>query len=520
MKKLFILTSVFALAACAGGGGGGGSGGGGSRNTIPDIPAGMRSAIDAADVESNNYVTQMRSEVVVASNNNGASRVVRASTVPGANGYTFTSYRLDDVKLYAADAKKTDNAYLKLGLNKDTGRIENVQMVVGGASAPAARQGADSHLFRAPIFEYVEDEFKGSVAANTLPEDPGERTAALEAERASHNWSSKGYWQLEGANWKYYKLGDKAKYRKVETDGLTMADLNNIKAANTGWGAGHWNRIDEVMDIVTYGGDIDGSGTALQYADFGHFNPVYTTKDVRVTAGNEEDGWTADDHRDESAQLSDKLAKEDYQLFAGGYAIKGSGMAENRPSLDPIMGATYKGTAIGRVYTSIGGDNRDQRAANFAAYGITDTGDNNDGKDIAKLFTTREATMKITKSGGNTVQTLDMPFYSDPNVSDKFYDIKITKTGNGNPSVTFRAGENNYADNSPQNEIESQYRIYDASEHWDMENASFNPGYYGVNTGNEAAGTAEIGASYDLTNGAERDYEVQAAWGMKIQPQP
>ena len=196
-----------------------------------------------------------------------------------------------------------------------------------------------------------------------------------------------------------------------------------------------------------------------------------------------------------------------------------------------LMGATYKGTAIGRVYSSIkcDGCSFDNKKAAVTAYGVTvPVGMTEDqfneqevGKDIAKLFATREATMQISKSGNKTVQTLSMPFYTNP-VADKFYDVTITKTGNGDPTMTFRAGANNYTDDDVSNAIAPEYRMYGADSHWDLENASFNPGYYGVNTGNEAAGTAEIRASQnnDKGYGEKRDYEVQAAWGLKVQPQP
>lgn len=504
MKKYIILTSVIALAACGGGGGGGGSHVTTSYSaTVPGIPSAMRGEISSEDMTSNGYVTKMKSEVLIASKG-GQSQVVRASSMPGENGYVFTSYRLDDVKLFVADAAHTDDAFLQLGLNEDTGRIENVQMVVGGVGAPAARQGADSHLFRAPILEYVRDSLKYTVA------DSGQTPEDLELLRQAQGLSSKGYWVKDDSNWKYYKLGDEAVFRMVETAGLSMGNLDEIKDAHPGWGVGHWNRVDEVMDIVTYGGDIDGNGTKLQYADFGHFNPVYATKYYHLTGGDT-DEWTANEKKDETAKLNDKLASEDYQLFAGGYAIKnGSMVAGDRPSLDPVVGTTYKGMAIGRVYTSIGGENYAQRAANFAEFGIEDTGNENDGHDIAKLFTTKNATMTISQAGGKVVQTLNMPFYTDPDdANHKYYDVTIVKTGNEIGTPTFTATD--------ESEIESKYQLHGAEAHWDTESASFNPGYYGVNTPTEAAGSASIHAGYDLTNGAERDYEVQAAYGMKVQ---
>lgn len=313
----------------------------------------------------------------------------------------------------------------------------------------------------------------------------------------------------------YYKLGDEAVYRTV---GVANYDALTALESSEHLSGGHWNRTDEVMPVVTYGKNIDGNGTSLQYSDFGHFNPVYENKRVYLNGGSEATGWTHDASKSgtykENDKFAEELAAEDYQLFAGGYAIKGNEMSEDRPSLDPIMGATYKGMAIGRVYTDIqfaDGMDDEQRAPYLTAYGIT----SGDGHDIAKKFTTYDATMKITQSGGKVVETLNMPFNSHAN-GDKYYDVEIKQTDGHIDHVNFTGDES---------AITSQYRLHGAENHWDMAHASFNPGYYGVDTATEAAGTAAIRASeYDAgpdkslaTGKAERNYEVQAAWGMKKQ---
>ena len=501
MKKYLLLTSILALAACGGGSSGGGSHGGPGAPVLPDIPDGMRSAISTENASSNEVVTKMKSEVVVA-DKGGHSYLARSSTpIAGADGYTFTSYRLDDVKFFAADANTTQNGYLNLGINEN-GKIDRMFMVVGGVGANAdaaiARDGENSK-FKAPIFEYVEDELKETIA-NT-----GQTAEDLNAIRSTE----KGYWELDGANWKYYKYGDQAVYRTVGNNNVTTMDSLNALRAEEGLPArGHWNRTYEHLPVVTYGGDIDGHGTKLQYADFGHFNPVYETKKVNLTVGSEASTWTSEvtkDPRDEET-LNALLNKEDYQLFAGGYAIKGDGtMAGDRPSLDPVLGATYKGMAIGRVYTDMDfEDGIANKAPYLEQYGIT----SGNGHDIAKKFTTYDATMRIDGSGN---QTLNMPFNTHA-VGDKYYDIEIQKIGNTD-HVTFTGNEA---------EIASQYRLYGAEDHWDMAHASFNPGYYGVDTATEAAGTAAIRATQNVKDNldndvATRNYEVQAAWGMKKQ---
>lgn len=513
MKKYLLLTSILALAACGGGSGGGGSHGG-SGAPVFDIPDGMRSAISTENVASNELVTKMKSEVVVA-DKGGKSYLARASApIAGADGYTFTSYRLDDVKFFAADADTTNDGYLNLGINEN-GKIDSMYMVVGGNGArpdQAIARDGETSTFKAPIFEYVMDTKSGEVDfASQTPEE-------LNTIRNSNHWSQKGYWNHNTSTnkYEYWELGDEAVYRTV---GVANYDALTALESSKHLSGGHWNRTDEVMPVVTYGKDIDGHGTALQYSDFGHFNPVYENKRVYLNGGSGDvaTGWTHDASKSgtykENDKFAEELAAEDYQLFAGGYAIKGNEMSQDRPSLDPVMGATYKGMAIGRVYTSMhfaDGMNDEQRAPYLTAYGIT-----GDGHDIAKKFTTYDATMKITQSDGKVVETLNMPFNKHA-VGDKYYDIEIKQTDGVVDHVNFTGDES---------AITSQYRLHGADSHWDMAHASFNPGYYGVDTATEAAGTAAIRASeYDagpdksLTAGkAERDYEVQAAWGMKKQ---
>ena len=152
MKKYFVLTSILALAACGGGSGGGGSHGG-VAPVHSAVPANLHGgAIEQAILDSNDKVTKMNSEVIVASN---SLVPLSRSASATSGGVTFTSYRLDDVKFYAADATTTQDGYLRLGLNENTGRIDNMYMVVGGIGADAdnaiARDGETS-TFKAPIF--------------------------------------------------------------------------------------------------------------------------------------------------------------------------------------------------------------------------------------------------------------------------------------------------------------------------------------------------------------------------------
>ena len=451
MKKYLILTSVLALAAC-----GGGSHGGGSVNA-PDT---LNARITDAAAASNQAVTKMKSQVIVSNKTSGDLSRSATETV---GGVTFTSYDLSDVKLFAADADHNDTGYLKIGMD-DNGRIEKITMNIGEVGAPVQRVG-ETNRFKGPIFEYVES-------------------------------------------------SDQAVYR-ISNTGQTAEDLAALKAELIAQGkihdGGHWNMVNEEMDVVTLGGDIDGNGTALQYADFGHFNPVYTRKYKNVdeltaeqmaAARNGESLGRGPELDKVNDNFDAEMAAEDYQLFAGGYAIRGT---ELKDSLAVPRGAEFKGKAIGRVYTSVSVDKdafgtsseaEAERIAQAEAAGYSTY------HDINKAFVTTEATLKIDVNGK---QTLEMPFYthsSDP--ANKFYDVKLVKNGNVVETLDF--------DGTP---TDPRHNLGNALDH--VQEASFNPGYYGVNTASEAAGTARLYSEENLGNHVQREYEVQAAYGMKRQ---
>lgn len=458
MKRYVMLTSVLALAAC-----GGGSGGGGSAGTPSGGYVAPRPAVTPGVATSNAEITNMSSEIVVASNSNTPVSVVRSATVNNG-GVTYTSYRLDDVKLFTAENLDTSgHSYINLELNNNTGEIDAVKMMVGGeASGRIARDTTDTTTFAGPIFEYT----------------------------------------LDGE--------DKAQFRVVD-NGQDMAALNALATQNNLSG-GHWNRVDERMIFGTNGEDA-----GLQYSDFGHFNPIYRSKNKELSsdadilaarAGTLNRSADLDKyHSDE--EFNALLAKEDYQLFAGGYAISGTNMLD---TLTPENNTEYKGKAVGRVYTSIQSNDVD-RTAYLTAWNVPkdlDTDDDNipdawsenAGYDMTKAYTTSEATMTI---GADGTQTLVMPFNTQSDTSDTFYDVTITKNSSDEINVDF--------DGTPS---EAQYRMNDNPTPSSIE-GEFTPGYYGVNTPVEAAGTARYYTEQELDTNVTREWEVQAAYGMKKQ---
>ena len=420
MKKLLLLTSVLTLAACSSGHS---SSGAPSVTPVPPPP------VSTSAAASNAEITGLPSEVLVASNG-GSPRIVRSMKKTTSGGVTYTSYRLDDVKLFIAENFDTPpaRAYINLELNDSTGEIDAVKMMVGGAaSGRVVRDTTDTTTFQGPIFEYC-------------PND-----------------------------------SDNAVFRVVD-NGQTFAQLTALETTNSLSG-GHWNRVDERMVFETKG---NAGGLNLQYADFGYFNPVYRTKytyleDDEEIANARNGVSRADLHGNQqdkirtNDQFNDALASEDYQLFAGGYAIEGTTMKD---TLTPENGTSYSGNALGRIYVKSGGD-------------------------LAKAYTTSAATLTISANG---LQTLSMPFNTHSDTADTFYDVTVTKTAGGEIDFTFDGSPSNAAYNklaAPTSTVKD-----------------FNPGYYGINTPVEAAGTVR----FRQVDGESHEWDFQGAYGMKKNP--
>ena len=200
----------------------------------------------------------------------------------------------------------------------------------------------------------------------------------------------------------------------------------------------------------------------------------------------------------------------DYQLFAGGYAISGI----SNSGLDPVNNTSYTGKAIGRVYTSIHANDGVDKTSYLLAHGVPYNNDSNGdevmdsysegaGHDMAKAYTTTHATMTI---GADGTQTLVMPFNTHSDTADTFYDITITKNPDTSIDMDFAGTPS-----------DAQYRLYNAEANAVAAQNTFSPGYYGVNTPSEAAGTARWYSKETLNagDGVKREYELQAAWGMK-----
>ena len=531
MKRYIFLTSALVLAACGGGSGGGG----GVSGTVASASVGNATAelfngvIGDAATTSNQNITNMTSGIVVSTG--GGSSVIRSGSVT-SGGHTFNVYDLSDVKFIIAD--NPDQGYFKFKIDTDNadpekrGRITQITQHLGNRTNTVDRIG-ETQRFNGPIFEYVSNENDG-VALHRVPDDGT----------------------------------------------ITMDDLEEIAATGVG---GHWNRIDEVLNIGTIGGNAVESG--LTFSDFGKFHPVYRSKHKNIDADTlaalrsipEGETVTVEEyiqayldnpantnttaletwlttkglsteliggnHKYRTSDERDTIFtnSQDYQLFAGGYAIKNGLLVD---TLTPTGDMHFTGKAIGRVYTSIQSDSVD-RGALLQQYQIpyyTEDGEHNKtyylpngsggfnsyaagdvpsalaslaesaehiddaGHDLAQYYEASGAT--LTFDGSTNTATVVMPF-----AANGFYDVTATKVGDAAITVAF----SNKSDDLP------EYLARDTDTP-DSTETTGNFGYYGIDTPSEAAGTIKQRTEKVLSGSADdpdawREWEFQGAYGMK-----
>ncbi len=577
MKKLFLLTSVLAIAAC--GGGGGGSGGGGVAPTpLSDAGAVRAAFLTGAPANANTELTSMTSAIVVRDDN--SEPAIYRSAARHYNDKDYTVYELSDIEFHIAE---NPAGSFKFTVD-DHGTITEISETLEGGTVDHIQRIGTSQRFNTPIFEYVQDKYaKVGEDVFTMTNDEATVLATMKSVlenryglhdgtwvKEANNWRYKnsdesyaefdqttmisdnigamemeiekaynfsdGKWVVVGENLQYQEYGDKALKRVADT-GQDMDALDAVAPS----ALGHWNRIDEVLDIST-----EGEAVGLTFSDFGRFNPVYRSKhkgldssmisairnqhaadlddaldadkssdeilSLSITAGMRADA-DAHDYKTAAERETEFNTSEDFQLFAGGYAIKDGALVD---SLTPGNNTSYTGTAIGRVYTSIQSNGVD-RTAYLHAHGFeydNNSGDgyvdaNKVGHDVAKSFKTNAATLTVDGSGN---QTIYMPFFKAGVGDDKFYNVTIT-----GDSMTLDAL--NAQNEAHEDMIDSRYQVYGALDHIVDAETNINSGFYGVETPSEAAGTARMYSEENLyesgSNYVTREYELQAAWGMK-----
>ena len=451
MKRAFILTSILALAACSTGGGGGSN-----ANNNP------RHAVTPGAIESNKEITNMTSEILIPKDGIG-NPIVRGAHVPHYtryNGKDYISYKLDDIKFNLAAGEGGEDAYFQFVLDRD-GRIDKVNAQIGGPLVNGIVRDADTNGFNGAIFEYVVD--------------------------------------------------GKSVLRVLDDGQITMEQLNaKLEAADLS--GGRWDRIDQLWIFGKQSAEA-GDENHLTYSDFGHFMPVNKQKNKDITTQNQLDAARDGslnrdaDHDFYETNLetatANALAAEDYQLYAGGYAILNGERVE---TLSPTNGMSFTGKAIGRIYASVDADSH--KSDYMAQYGLTDD------SSLSHTLETADDAATLTFTDGT--ETLYMPFSNSG-----WYDVTVTRTGD-NKTIEFAVNDDSHAmlDNTEHNGL---FVMQDTNPDGFNENGVVHMGYYGINTPSEAAGTIGWREEFGLTplsgEGHEGDnpsleHEFQAAYGM------
>ncbi len=391
--------------------------------------------------KSNQEITSMKSEVLVGGD--GAS-IARSASVD-RHGLSYTSYMLNDVDFKLAQSVSgaaEDAAIFNFTLDAD-GRIDTARASVGGRNLDMVRDG-NTKYFSGAVFEYVKD-------GQTL--------------------------------------------KRIADDGeITYEQLAAI-ATELG-GGGRWDRMNQRWEVVT-----SGKNAGLSYSDFGFLNTANVVKDKDILnaddlAAARDGSRTGENHKTfTEAQIREQLNAPDYFMFAGGYEINSA----------PDQDMTFKGTAHGKVYSSIQADHNKDYYTGLYGFDAEEDG------DTALAFSTNNA--QLTFAAGETpTETLVMPFGTD---GAAFYDVTVTKTGE---TVNF---EFNPKDGESDDTYIAQKFRKDAVEDAGTRQVA-NMGYYGVNSAQEAAGAVGYYAKKTLEDHTEGDnakheFQFEAAYGMKRQ---
>ncbi len=148
MKKIAILTSVLALAACGGGSGHHHDGtpvtpGANNPATVP----GDKTIGDAARA-SNREITSMASEILIAKDGSLPNIARDATGSVNHNGKEYTAYRLDDAKFVMADIPDEDDPDIAVKFTTDAdGKIIGTDMLLWGENIKTRREEGNKFSF-------------------------------------------------------------------------------------------------------------------------------------------------------------------------------------------------------------------------------------------------------------------------------------------------------------------------------------------------------------------------------------
>lgn len=160
MKKFAVLTSILALAACGGGSGGHHDG---VPVDVPVINNGM--VVSDAARASNQEITSMESEILVANGSAATPETTRSSSVVRDN-VKYTAYHLDDVEFNIAGFTNgmAENDTLEFDID-DNGQITELEWNhrADGAGDDDEDEDWDQELKRTKNNTFIQKEYKYQV---------------------------------------------------------------------------------------------------------------------------------------------------------------------------------------------------------------------------------------------------------------------------------------------------------------------------------------------------------------------
>lgn len=551
MKKLTMLTSCLALAACFGGGGNGITAGPGrvERSSTPTAVRNANAAVTSMETfidNSDETVGAVRSAGISLPSGSGVRSAVHrsatttAQTFAGNNtpvGYDeavgyfqkldtilgdisgdYTTQEVADAyklahSLINSSAASTDVeseqlTFLDTNRAAITTRIDSFFNKDGGGDyiwAPKVTT-LENVQFKIPSGEGLANQYfsfglgdDGTIT--TLTPTVGGPTGGTIA-RENDNSSAR----FNGVVYEYVKDGSTKLRVVLPDDHNTWEKLVEYQGGLTG---GRWDRMDQTWEVHTFGKE-----NHLAYSDFGYFKSANRSKVKQLDEDRFGDANSdlaslvaADNDTNKSRIMSDAAVNDelqnsqDYIVFAGGY---------NDKKITPTRTMAFSGKAFGKIYASIHADSHKDDYMDLYNMPANSDGDN------ARVLSTNNATLVFT-NGATPEEKLTMDFSNSG-----WYNVEVIKSGEtqtinfkGTPSATF--GGANYNGLYEFNNAGTAKTITGS-------NGEVNFGYYGVTSPSESVGTVAFRETVALTplvgeehvaDNPTRELQFEAAYGAK-----
>jgi len=482
MKKYVVLTSILALAACGGGGGGGGT-------TAP-----IRAAVTEDAKISNNAITGMASEVLVAKDGTTAVRsAIPLTSRKGSvvqDGKTYTSYRLDDVKFRMAAGAVADDAYIKFHMDPN-GRIDSLTANLQGLEQEMIRKADGENPsadFRGIVYEYVITDATEGATVEQLVQAKDKGTLV----RLIYN---------------------------PDEDITDYSVLSNAEAGKCPDGkVCRWDRIDQALRIAS-SGKSNNESQNMKYSDFGKMQTTNFGKYKGITSS--EDLAESKEHQRTTsggiiqqnayktwATVTDGDFDDDFQIFAGGYDIL---------SKRPTETMTFTGKAIGSLYASDSQYHGDQGIA------LTDDAatlefNTTTGKETLVMDFTGNAVpwYKVTVTKDNAAGTSQIKFDEYANTDTNH--LIVDKGGAFDTGIEMKDYLKFHNDNGSGltvDDFTTTTGTLVKNTEGTQNEGLLNMGYYGVDATEEAAGIVRFKETYQTDTNVQHEHEFRAGYGMK-----